>query len=435
MADLRELTTDAKRLYEALDYLLEKQDKANADDIDFKEIWFGAKSRPFEHHCIEQLEPEEARSYLLILAGLIALSDDIDRKKIQIRFLARIIAGYQKAELQLREIVNDGLLLQEKNIDELLQIKVESTKMCLLIDLLVMVYLDEVMIDKQMDFVVGTMAVIGISKEKTCAIGNIVKGILEQADELILAQAKHIDIAGLYCYMQAPPDGILVSDLNKAKTIEADKIIFTGINWEAIPIIVLDEYKAKAIEFTNCEFRSIQGLVCRTKKLILRNCNFVECETEENMFALKNAEIIRCKFDGIKTYDTKKKHLFYLLDSSISETFFNNISIQHNSSSPYGGILKAKNTVLKNVTFEGMTTKANSCSSYRRVFDFEGGRLVNCSFKNCSLSNDSYLLTISSDTLKSQLLVERLNSNYDQENTGYLSNHVDLSVAQVFRGK
>ena len=32
MADLRELTTDAKRLYEALDYLLEKQDKANADD-------------------------------------------------------------------------------------------------------------------------------------------------------------------------------------------------------------------------------------------------------------------------------------------------------------------------------------------------------------------------------------------------------------------
>lgn len=226
MADLRKLTTDAKRLYEALDYLLEKQDRANADDIDFKEIWFGAKSRPFEHHCIEQLELEEARSYLLILAGLIALADNADKKKAQIRFLARIIAGYKKEEIQLEDLVNDGLLIQEKNIDELLAIKEESIRTCLLVDLLLMIYLDEIMIDKQTDYVVGTIAFVGINKEKTCAIGNIVKGILEQRDEIVLSQARYIDITGVYCYMQNLPDGILVSDLCKAKDVDTDKIIF-----------------------------------------------------------------------------------------------------------------------------------------------------------------------------------------------------------------
>ena len=435
MADLRELTTDAKRLYEALDYLLEKQDKANADDIDFKEIWFGAKSRPFEHHCIEQLEPEEARSYLLILAGLIALSDDIDRKKVQIRFLARIIAGYQKAELQLREIVNDGLLLQEKNIDELLQIKVESTKMCLLIDLLVMVYLDEVMIDKQMDFVVGTMAVIGISKERTCAIGNIVKGILEQNDELILAQARDMDITGFCCYMQTPPDGILVFDLSEAKNIEADKLIFIDCKWEAIPTIELDEYKAKMIEFSNCEFKSLQGLICKSKKLILRNCNILECETEENLFVLKNAEIIGCKFDGIKTYDSKKKHLFYLLDCNITDTVFSNIFIQHNSNIPFGGIMKTKNSELKNVTFDGIITRSFCSWGYRRVFDFSGGRLVNCCFKKSTLVDNSYLLTISAKTARSQLVVKGLSSNLGQENVTYKSNDYDWNFNQVFRNE
>ena len=310
MADLRELTTDAKKLYEALDYLLEKQDKANADDIDFKEIWFSAKSRPFEHHCIEQLEPEETRSYLLILAGLIALADDTEKKKVQIRFLARIIAGYKKADFQLRDIVNDGLLLEEKHIDELLEIKIEAIKICLLVDLLLLIFLDEVLIERQMDYAVGTMAFIGIDKERTYAIGNAVKGILEQNDETVMAQAKYIDIVGMYCYMQKSPDGIVVSDLNEARNIVAKKIIFTGLYFEATPTIVLDEYGADVIEFSNCEFKSLQGLVCKTKRVILKNCTFLGCEAEENMFILRNAEIMGCKFEGIKTYDTKKKHLF-----------------------------------------------------------------------------------------------------------------------------
>lgn len=436
MADLRKLTTDAKRLYEALDYLLEKQDRANADDIDFKEIWFGAKSRPFEHHCIEQLELEEARSYLLILAGLIALADNADKKKAQIRFLARIIAGYKKEEIQLEDLVNDGLLIQEKNIDELLAIKEESIRTCLLVDLLLMIYLDEIMIDKQTDYVVGTIAFVGINKEKTCAIGNIVKGILEQRDEIVLSQARYIDITGVYCYMQNLPDGILVSDLCKAKDVDTDKIIFFGLTWEALPTININDYKAKIIEFSNCEFKSLQGFVCKTKKVILKNCVVSGCETGENLFVLKNAEIIGCKINEISSYDTKKKHLIYLLDSNIVDTVFSNIVIKHNSSSPFGGVLKAKNTVMKDVIFEGITTKSSSKNSYRRVFDFEGGRLVNCSFKNCSLAKDSYLLTIASDTSKSQLVVERLNSNYGQENNYYYySNNEDLSIAQVFGGK
>lgn len=435
MADLRELTTDAKRLYEALNYLLEKQDKANADDIDFKEIWFSAKSRPFEHHCIEQLEPEEARSYLLILAGLIALADDADKKKVQIRFLARIIAGYKKADFQLRDIVNDGLLLEEKNVDELLEIKDESTKTCLLVDLLLMVYLDETLVDRQMDYAVGTMAFIGIDKERTYAIGNAVKGILEQNDETVMAQAKYIDIVGMYCYMQKSPDGILVSDLNEARNIVTKKIIFTGINLEAASTIVLDEYGADVIEFLNCEFKNLQGLVCKKKRVILKKCTFLDCEVEENMFILRNAEIMGCKFEGIKTYDTAEKHLFYLLDSHITETIFNNISIQHNSGCPYGGILKAKNTVLKNVTFDGMITRSESNSGCRIVFYFDGGRLVNCSFKNCSLAKNSYLLTISPDIPRSQVVVEGLDSDSDQENIYDFSNRYDLSISDVFEGK
>ena len=95
MADLRELTTDAKRLYEAMDELLEKQDETKSEDIDFKEIWFGAKSRTFQGHIVEKLDEYEADRYLKILSAMTALAEETNRKTIQIRFLARVLAARQ----------------------------------------------------------------------------------------------------------------------------------------------------------------------------------------------------------------------------------------------------------------------------------------------------------------------------------------------------
>ena len=165
MADLKNLTSDAKRLYEALEYLLDRQSQENEDEIDFKEICFSAKSRPFVNHTINRLDESEVNNYLLILAGLIAICDDSDKKKMQIRVLARIMAGYYKNEIPLQDIINRGKMLQEDNIDELQQIYNKDALMFLLIDLLIMVYLDDSISEKQLDYVIEMIACIGLDRE------------------------------------------------------------------------------------------------------------------------------------------------------------------------------------------------------------------------------------------------------------------------------
>ena len=435
MADLRELTTDAKRLYESLDYLLEKQDKANDEEVDFKEIWFSAKARPFEHHCIERLDADEAKRYLLILSASIALADTAEKRSTQIRFLARIIAGYKAADFELRNIVNDGLLLKEKNIDELQEIEDMDVKIYLLIDLLIMTYLDGSLCDRQVDYAVGTMAFLGINRETTSAIGNAVKGILEQKDELIIAQAKYIYVEGLYCYMQNPPDGVLVYYLDKAKEVEANKIIFTGITWEGIPTINIDEYSAETVEFSNCTFKNIQGMVCISKKLVLKKCEFLDCEAAENLFVFANTKISDCRFAGLRTYDSKQKHLIYVMNSEVQDSKFEDITVQHNQQMPFGGVLKCKNCLLMNLNFNNIVTKGRSYwSNYQRVFDIYGGRIVNCRFDNCNLCDDSYLLTISKETEKGKLAVGKLCSRMPQENIRYDQNRYDLSFEEIFGG-
>lgn len=431
MADLRELTTDAKRLYEALDYLLEKQDRANADDIDFKEIWFGAKARPFEHHCIEQLEPEEARSYLLILAGLIALADDADKKKVQIRFLARIIAGYKKSEIQLNNLVNDGFLLQEKNIDELQEIKNLEIKECLLIDLLLMVYLDANIISKQLDYAIGIMAYLGLNREKVVSIGNAVKGILEQNDLLILSQYRDINTSFLACFMKNASDGLFVNDLAKAKEADVRKIIFANQTWERINLN-LDEYEASDIVFENCTFKKITRIASLKKKVVFQGCTFEESTGEENIIVLNQGTIDNCIFAGIKTIDTKCKHLFYFKDSTICNSKFVGISIQHNASSPYGGVVKSQNCSYIDTVFKKIETKSSRDSSYRRVFDLAGGIVESCRFEDCTLAKDSYLLTISNEIKKNQISVVNLCSNYSEYNNAYHKNDSDFTIDQVF---
>lgn len=433
MPDLRDLTTDAKRLYEAMDYLLEQQDKANTDDIDFKEIWFGAKSRPFEHHCIENLDVDEAKSYLLILSGLIALADSAAKRVIQVRFLARIIAGYKKAELSLRNIVDSGLLIQENNIDELQKIESQNEKIYLLIDLLLLVYLDGNIAERQIDYAVGFMAVLGIDRAKAMAIGNVVKGILEQNDTLILKQSEKIDITGVYCYMKNLPDGVLVHDLEKAKSVKADKIIFLGLTWEAIPRINIDEYKAEIVEFDHCTFHSILGLTCLSKKVVFMDCQFTDCEVEENLFILRNATINNTLFSGLKTRASQCRHLFYLYDCEVTDSKFINININHSNKNSYGGVLKCKNSVLKNLTFESIVTKGGGGLWDRHVLDIDGGRIMNCKFEKCILERTTKLIASTKETAMGQITV--VDSNCTAEDTEYSNHYVDLSIDQVFEVK
>ena len=80
MADLRELMTDAKRLYEALEDLTAKQDEIRKDDIDLKEIWQSAKNRPFKNHMLSAQEYSICRRYLGMLSCIVALSDDGKRR-------------------------------------------------------------------------------------------------------------------------------------------------------------------------------------------------------------------------------------------------------------------------------------------------------------------------------------------------------------------
>ena len=423
-----------KKLYETLDYLLEKQETAGVDDIDFKEIWFSAKARPFTTHILGTLDDVESRRYLLILSALIALTDDSSKKTVQIRFLARVLASCENVTMDLKELVADGLLFQNKNIDEFQEIKKDDVRISLLIDLLLLTYLDGDCDEKQLDFAIGFMALIGLDKEKTKAVGMIVKGILEQNDDTITAQVKYINIQYVYCYMKNSPDGILVCDLEKAKTIKAEKVIFLGIEWKAIPVIYLDEFLAKDIEFNGCTFRGVQGLDNREKNVILKGCSFLNCEVKDNFLCMKNTLIADCKFGGISTFNSDEWHLIFLQDSKILRTEFENITLDSKGYGDSAGFMKVKNCEITKMTITGLVTEG-CFYGYRRVIDVYGGRIYDCRFNKCRLAGKEYLFTFSDNAVSSELEIDNLFSDTDWNNVNKIGGGRDIPFECVFGGE
>ncbi len=436
MADLRELTTDAKRLYEALDYLLEKQDNANTDDIDFKEIWFSAKARPFHNHLVSTLEDFEVRRHLLVLSSLIALTENTEKRTIQIRFLARILASCKNVTLELSELVADGKLMQTELIDKLQEIDNEEMKVSILIDLLLMVYLDGTIEERQLDYVIGMMALMGFDKTKTKAIATIVKGILEQNDDSVLKQNQCINIQGAVCYLKNPMDGILVKDLEEAKNVQAEKIIFYGVEWTAILTIQIDEYQAEIIEFRNCTFTGIQGIFNRSKKVILEHCSFNDCKVEENLLCMKNTIINHCKFNKISALSAYSKHLIVLVDSKVMNTEFRNILIQHGREG-CGGFIKGNNCEINEIIVEKLRTILHTDRGVfgRYMIDICEGKIINCKFNYCDLESigyfaKSYLFNCSKNVIKENISNENFTGIFERDE--YIGNGRDSSIKEMF---
>lgn len=394
MADLRELTTDAKRLYEALDYLLEKQEESNTGDIDFKEIWFSAKARPFEQHMLGTMEEHEAKRYLSVLSALIALTENGEKRTIQIRFLARLLAACKQLSLSLESIVSEGKIIENNIIDELQEIDQDEVLSCMFIDLFLLTYLDGNVEQKQLDFAVGFMSLFGIARDKTEAIANIVKGILEQNDLLVLDQAQYVNPVNIYCYMKNPPDGVLVWDLETAKEIDAKKIIFKGVKFQAVSQICCDDFQAEIVEFSECQFIGIGVFENKTKKVIISHCVFEKIEVRNNFMRSVNTHISDCEFKDLTTYGlgyagfsgyiNERPSLIILDASEITNTKFMDIVLKFwNSENTYGGMIVSRNTTIKDSSFCNISAMYGS--GWRRynstIITLFGGRIYKSQIK------------------------------------------------------
>jgi hypothetical protein len=431
MADLRELTTDAKRLYEAMDVLLAKQESEHTDDIDFKELWFSAKARPFQTHVLSTKEELLCKRYLTILAGAAALADNKEKRTIQVRFIARILAACSNCEMDIKELITDGMTLTEKGIDELTELADPEIQTCLLVDLLLLCYIDGDVDEKQLDFAIGWMAMFGLKRETAKAIGCAVKGILEQDDDAVIAQNGFLNVKNLYCYIKNLPDGILVSDIEQAKGIEAEKIIFTGVTWKAIPTIKCDAFKAQVIEFSKCTFDGIQGIVGKNKKVIIKNCIFKDSEVEQNFMTLKNATILDCRFTNISSLKSQNQHLFQLMDSRVEGCTFENDTITHMGAG--GGLLKAKNCVISQCYFEEITTTLIGDNYYKNIVVIYGGRIFSCRFDKCELAGSSFLLTVFENAFFRDIFVQNFKCDYPWNNKESKYNSIDLSFDAIFK--
>lgn len=426
MADLRELTTDAKRLYEAMDVLLMKQEEQGKGTEDFQEIWFAAKSRAFTKHILTGEEEHTRKLYLKILAGLTALAEQKENRTAQIRYIARVLAACPEIGIELEAVVSEGLLLTPQDMDEMRGMEQEDVKDALVIDLLLMCYLCGQPEEKQIDFVTGFLAMLGYSREKTAAIGNIVKGLLEQKDEEVMHQSQQINVGIVYGLMKNPPDGILVADLEKAKSVKADKIIFSGLTWKAIPVIQCDEYAAEEIEFVDCTFEGVQGMHNITKKVVLRRCKFQNCEVKENLLTLVNATIEDCQFRGIRSYDCDYAYLIQLKDSEMRRVELRQcISKSNKKDLPFpdycGGMIKSFNSTLLQIKTEEIGHKDGDkderlkCNCIIKMF---GGRVDNWIINKVILERGYYCF-FHDGAVKSHIDISDSSYHYDWRDLEY----------------
>ncbi|MDO5406472.1 MAG: hypothetical protein Q4F28_04005 [Eubacteriales bacterium] len=390
MADLRELTTDAKRLYEAMDTLLAKQDEAHTENINFGEIWFSAKARPFKQHILTTKDSLIGRKYLTILASMISLSAGKERRTTQIRFMARILAACKNPDVDIENLVTDGMLLTEKSIDEFQEIKDEDLQIALLIDLLLMCYLNGQPEEKQLDFAIGFMAMLGLKQDTAKAIGCIVKGLLEQNDGVVMGQRQYMKIEHVYCYMKNPPDGVLVHDLEQAKHVAADKIIFISEVYQSVSSINFNDYEAKVLEFKGCSFVGVQEIYNTKKQLIFDGCTFEKSEVESTLMKLRNARIKNCKFLNLTA--RKQKDLEYLLvleDSIVEKCIFKNINI-YADYKYLGGLSVSKNTIISGCDFDTILVRRDFNYSNRCMIRMHGGSIFKCKMSNCKFPSSSY---------------------------------------------
>ncbi|MBQ7432451.1 MAG: hypothetical protein IJV50_03180 [Lachnospiraceae bacterium] len=388
MADLRELTTDAKRLYEALDYLLEKQDSAGAEQLDLKEIWFGAKSRPFQSHILCQKEETICRRYLVILSALISLTEDTAKKTIQVRFLARILAACKETDWGIRELVTDGMLLEERILDEFQELQDEDLQNSLLIDLLLLTYLDGQPDEKQLDFAVGFMALSGIGQERARAMSAVVKGLLQQDDDEVIRQRKYLSLENIYCYMKNPPDGILVTDLEQAKMLAVPKVIFAGWIFQELPEMDCDQFQAEVIEFRGCHFIGINRFVNKEKKVLLTDCVFEKCSVTEEWMIVRNAIIHGCTFRNLSAFFDEEHPMIVLKDSKVEKSVFTDIQIR-NVERGWESLCISLDTNIKECTFIKIEIDTDHWLSY--IIWAYNGNVYNCKSQNCTTKYDILL--------------------------------------------
>ncbi len=418
MADLKELKTDIKRIYDIVEKLIENQVSEDNYNLDFKKIWFSCKKRPFTLHILEKKEDVICRRYLKILASLIKLSEDKNRREIQVRFLGRILATCTNYEESLEDVVSEGALLTFDSIEEFVEVADEDLRDCLIIDLLLLCYLDGDVNNVQFDFTIGFMSFLGLTKEKSSVIGNIVKNILHQDDDSIIKERKKINIINMYCYFKNVPDGLLVFDIIRAMNVDSEKIIFRNHNFDGETYLNCDEFKAKVIEFDNCSFTGNSRIksTCEDKEIIIKDCSFSDCKLNGALLYLRNGIITNCTFKNITINTNSRLHLLTLYKCNLNNCDFENITINHYYEK-YGGVIMAEKCTMENCNVNKVLTKTNSYDRYkshncRYILIFSSSVVSECKFNKCDLFKDSYMFSYY-DTKYSELTFENITSDRD----------------------
>jgi hypothetical protein len=394
MADLRELTTDAKRLYDALGDLLAKQEAASQqDEIDFNAIWFGAKSRPFTGHVLVGQEDVVRQKYVRLLSAMLELAENPEIRLMQIRFLGRILAAFSK-ENCLREVVADGKLLTAHFIEEFQEMNTNDLSQALLVDMFLMIYLPGQVEAKQLDFAVGFLALLGPDRQVTEALSQVVKGILIGDDEQIAQQLPYVDVNLFRCYMQVPYDVPFAYDLRRAQGVSG-KLVFRHVIFQGLPRVNLDEYAAQEIIFEQCRFEDIQGITKwdERKALHFVDCEFNQCDIQENLLSLQNATMKNCSFDQIKAVCTDK-YILQLAGCQCEGLHLQDIFIQHKDC---GGLLRMFNSNIKDIVVEHLDTALQGNPSYRYIIVVYRGQLLQAKIIDWRLSGDSYVLVKTAD--------------------------------------
>lgn len=397
MADLRELMTDAKRLYEALEDLTAKQDEIRKDDIDLKEIWQSAKNRPFKNHMLSAQEYSICRRYLGMLSCIVALSDDGKRRTVQIRFMARILSAcYGATENDIRELLTDGMLLNEKGIEEFKELENKDLQTVLAVDMLILCYLCGEPEEKQLDFVVGFMAMLGLDRDTVKAIGTIAKGILEQDDSVVLGQVKYASVSQFFCYMQNPPeDTIIIKFISELKFAKADKVMFVNANISnEEDVINLDNYGKKKIIFYGCCFENIVGISAKETEVEFQNCKFLECGGKIPMLTINTGAICSTIFEEcyFNKYGCKNESLIYISGVQMKNCKFSKCTISccdTDNNRVSGQIVMATDSIIESNIFEECVASSRTSFTYDIKMDIISvikSNVINNEFNKCSCS-------------------------------------------------
>lgn len=386
-------------------------------DIDFEKLKKIGRRNPIEAHTLCQADQLAKKHYMTLLMALVYLAEENQEKGWLL--IQRIACG-ANVEHELLTLSADCLSLTEKQLDSFSEsLIIGNLRTAFALDCMLVYLICEHKNTKMLDFISELLEMVKCTESEVKEITELSSLIATSNTTEYFAKCLtnlSVDLMESLCYIM-PTKATVVNSLEVAmKTDKEHVIVFNAVISKLSNQIYFDNFPAKTIEFFHCKFENIVGIKSQNKKVIFKNCHFLNCTASKHLISIQNDNINNCFFEQCFGVDMgSNTYLFEIINGDIKNCKFKDCSIKtdrENRRTTIIGLIKLSQGTIENTKFINCKSYGDSAYGSHAEYSLYILYLSNasaqkCDFVNCqcnsvrcdnSITRDNYIIALKNST-------------------------------------